>query len=143
MEENLSEQIMSRFRRQVGPKPSIAYITSILNIANNVNHAAQIARPVPKEVLNKAQEGADSVAKAVELHQNKAKLSEILTHLKPGIDAITDVGHAIFNLGKDVHTKLENASAKFPGIYSDVMNTTLGVPQQHLDNFTAEANKGN
>jgi hypothetical protein len=142
-EENFSEQILSRFRNQYGPKPSMAYLTNLSNIANNISRAAEIARPVPKEILDQAADGVSKVNTALELHKNKAQLSEVLGYLKPGIDAITGVGHAIFKLGKDVHTKLENASQDFPGVYSDVMDTKLGVPQEHLDNFVQEANKGN
>lgn len=142
-EENLSKQMMSRFRREVGPKPSSAHINYILNMAKNIKQAAELARPIPKEVLDQAALGVKHVESAASVHQNKGNLSEVLAHLKPGVDAITGVGHAIFNLGKDVHSKLEAASADFPGVYSDVMDTSLGVPHEHLDRFVEEANKGN
>jgi hypothetical protein len=142
-EENLSKQMMARFRREQGPKPSMSHITNILRIASNVRQAADIARPVPKEVLNQADQAVKHVQSALSMHENNAKLSEVLQHLKPGVDAITGVGHAIFKLGKEVHTKLENASEDFPGVYSDVMDTALGVPHEHLDSFVHEANKGN
>lgn len=142
-EDNLSKQMMFRFRREVGPKPSLSHITDILRIASNIRQAANLVRPVPKEVLDQAGQGVKHVQSALSLHENRAKLPEVLAHLKPGVDAITGVGHAIFNLGKDVHTKLEAASEDFPGVYSDVMDTTLGVPHEHLDRFVTEANKGN
>ena len=141
-EDNVSQQMMSRYRRQSGSS-SVKHLGNIVRIANNIKQAAEIARPVPREVLEQAAKGVKSVNTAMELHQNKAKLPEVLGHLKAGIDDITGVGHAIFKLGKDVHTKLENASQDSPGVYSDVMDTTLGVPQEHLDNFVQEANKGN
>jgi hypothetical protein len=142
-EENLSKQMMARFRRELGPKPSLSHINNILRIASNVRQAADIARPVPKEVLNQADQGVNHVQSALSMHENNANLSEVLHHLKPGVDAITGAGHAIFNLGKEVHGKLESASEASPGIYSDVLDTTLGVPHEHLDNFVQEANKGN
>lgn len=143
MEENFSEQMMSRFRREVGPKPSMEHLNNLLNIATNIKRAAELARPVPKEVLDHAADGVNKISSAVSLHQNHAKLPEIMAHLKPGVDAITGVGHAIFKLGKDVHSKLEAASQDFPGVYSDMLDTSLGVPQEHLDRFVEEANKGN
>jgi hypothetical protein len=142
-EENLSKQMLSRFRQQHGAKPSMEHLTNLLNMANNISRAAEIARPVPREVLDQAADGVSKINTALELHKTRAKLPEILGHLKPGVDAITGVGNAIFKLGKTVHNKLENASQDFPGVYSDVMNTTIGVPQEHLDNFVEEANKGN
>jgi len=142
-EENFSQQMMARYNRENGVPSSMTHLRNIVRIANNVKDAAEVARPVPREVLEQAAKGVKSVNTAMELHQNKAQLSEVLGHLKSGIDDITGVGHAIFKLGKDVHTKLENASQDSPGVYSDVMDTTLGVPQEHLDNFVQEANKGN
>jgi hypothetical protein len=65
-----------------------------------------------------------------------------LHHLTPAVNDITSTGHAIFGLGKEVHQKLENASADHPGMYSDVMDTAIGVPNEHLDRFTEAANKG-
>lgn len=141
-EENLSKQMMARFRREQN-KSSISHITTILRIAGNVRQAANIARPIPKEVLTKAEQGVTHVQSALSMHENSAKLSEVLQHLTPGVDAITSAGHAIFNLGKEVHGKLESASESSPGLYSDVLDTTLGVPHEHLDNFVQEANKGN
>lgn len=142
-EDNVSKQMMSRFRRDLGPKPSSAHINHILTMASNVKHAAELARPVSREVLDQATAGLKHISAAANLHENRAKLPEVLAHLKPGVDALTSAGHAIFNLGKDVHSKLEAASADFPGVYSDVMDTTLGVPHEHLDRFVEEANKGN
>ena len=142
-EENVSQQMMSRFRRELGGPSSTKHLGNIVRIADNIKQAAEIARPVPREVLEQAANGVSKIKKAMELHQNKVQLPEVLGHLKPGIDDITGVGHAIFKLGKDVHTKLEAASENFPGVYSDVMDTTLGVPHEHLDNFVNEANKGN
>lgn len=141
-EQNFSKQMMSKFRRE-HPRPSTEHLKNLVNIANNVKRAANIARPVPKEVLDNADEGVKHISAAMDLHGNKANLSEVLAHLKPGVDAITGVGHAIFRLGKDVHSKLEAASEDFPGVYSDVMDTVVGVPQEHLTNFVDEANKGN
>lgn len=135
--------MMARYNRENGVSSSMTHLRNIVRIANNVKDAAEVARPVPREVLEQAAKGVKSVNTALELHQNKAQLPEVLGYLKSGIDDITGVGHAIFKLGKDVHTKLENASQDSPGVYSDVMDTTLGVPQEHLDNFVQEANKGN
>lgn len=135
--------MMARFNREQGDKLSIKHLNDIVSISNNIKQAAQLARPVPKEVLQQADLGVDKVRSALNLHQKGGNLSEVLQHLKPGVDAITSVGHAIFKLGKEVHTKLENASEDFPGVYSDVMDTALGVPHEHLDSFVHEANKGN
>ena len=142
-EENVSKEMMARFRREKGARPSVESLSNILRIAKNVKQAADIARPLPKEVIDSAGLGLDHIAKAMQIHENKGSLSEISHVLKRGVDAITGAGHAIFNLGKDVHNKLESASESYPGIYSDVMDTTLGVPHEHLDRFIEEANKGN
>jgi hypothetical protein len=141
-EENLSKQMMARFRRENG-RTSVEHASNILRIANSIKLAADMSRPVPKELLDQAGLGVSHTEKALKLHKEGGNLAEVLHHLKPGVDALTGAGHAIFNLGKDVHGKLEAASENFPGVYSDVMDTTLGVPQEHLDNFVQEANKGN
>lgn len=142
-ENNLSKEMMARYNRELGSKSSVKYLSDINRIANNVRQAAEVARPVPREVLNQASLGVSHVGMALDLHQRGGKLSDVLHHLKPGVDAITGVGHAIFNLGEQVHGKLESASESSPGLYSDVLDTTLGVPHEHLDNFVQEANKGN
>ena len=142
-ENNLSKEMMARYNRELGAKSSVKYLNDINRIANNVKQAAEIARPIPREVLAQASLGVSHTEKALELHQRGGKLSEVLHHLKPGVDTLTGVGHAIFNQGKEVHDKLESASESFPGLYSDVLDTTLGVPHEHLDNFVQEANKGN
>lgn len=141
-ENNLSKQMMSRFNRESG-KSARVHLQNLLNIASNIKHAADIARPLPREVIQQAQAGYDGVSQAHNLHINGGNSAEVLAHLKPGVDALTNAGHAIFNSGKEVHNKLEAESMSTPGIYSDVLDTTLGVPQEHLDNYVQEANKGN
>jgi len=142
-EENLSKQMMARYNRETGAPSSMTHLKNIMRIANNVKDATEVARPVPKEIIDQANLGVSHTEKALNLHKSGGNLAEVVHHLKSGVDALTGVGHAIFNLGKDVHGKLEAASENSPGVYSDVMDTTLGVPQEHLDNFVQEANKGN
>ena len=121
---------------------SINHLQDIVRIANNVQTAVNIAHPVTKELRDQALLGVNGVTTALNLHQDGAELPEILQHLKPGVDSITHAGRAILGLGKEVTNKLERASEDSPGLYSDVVNTELGVPNEHLDGFTELANKG-
>jgi len=139
-EENPAEQMMSRFRRQ---KDSTRALMDLHRVASNINQATYAAAPVPRELRQKSQNALTGVATALAKHLKGEHLAEVMGHLTPAVGDLTSVGHAIFSLGKEVHQKLENASAEYPGMYSDVMDTAIGVPNEHLDRFTTAANKGN
>jgi hypothetical protein len=138
-EENPAEQMMSRFRRE---KESTKHLSELKRIASNIKIASQIA-VAPREIRAQAATSHKDISDALKMHMRGGDLAAVSAKLKPAVDGIMSAGHAIFSLGPEVTNKLIDHEDLYPGVSSDMLNSTIGQPAVHLDNFIAAANKGN